>query len=90
MKYFIGRILERNGDFEYRTNYLFQTDRNPEDYAEKMAMEWYCSSAADYDDDSEGYWVSGVALVINNGHQEITKAEFDVMQKYINVLYNRD
>ena len=89
MKYFIGKILERNGDFEYKTDYLFQTDGNPEQYAEKMAMQWYDSDEDDYDEDQEGYWV-GSALVFNNGHQEITEAEFEVMKKHITVLYNRE
>ncbi len=89
MKYFIGKILERNGDFEYKTDYLFQTDGNPEQYAEKMAMQWYDSDEDDYDEDQEGYWVDS-ALVFNNGHQEITEAEFEVMKKHITVLYNRE
>ena len=85
MKYFIGKILERNGDSEYTTSYLFQTDENPEQYAERMAMEWYDSSVDDYDEDEEGYWVDS-ALVFNAGHQEITEAEFDVMKKHIIIL----
>jgi hypothetical protein len=85
MKYIIRKILERNGDFEYRTDYLFQTDGNPEQYAEKMAMEWYGGDEDAYDEDQEGYWADS-ALIFNNGHQEITEAEFDVMKKYITVL----
>ena len=85
MKYYIGKIEERNGDFEYSDSYLFTTDGDPHDYAEKQAKEWRGSGDDDWDDEHEAWWCD-CTLVSNGGWSELPKADFDVLSKYIAVL----
>ena len=85
MKYYLGKILERNGEFEYTSEYLFATEANPHDYAEKQAMEWRGSTEEDYDEDHDGWWCDST-LVFNGGHKEISKEDFEVMRKHHNVF----
>lgn len=85
MKFYIGKILERNGEFEYTDMYLFATEGNPLDYAEKQAMEWRGSGEDDWDKDQEGWWCD-FTLIFDNGCREIPKEDFEVLSKYIAVL----
>lgn len=85
MKYYIGKIMESNGDYEYTDSYLFKTEGNPHDYGEKQAMEWRGSGEDDWDEDHEAWWCDST-LVSNGGHREVPKEDFDVLSKYIAVL----
>lgn len=85
MKYYIGRIEERNGDFEYRDTYLFATEGNPHDYAEKQAKEWRGSGEDDWSDEHEAWWCDHT-LINNGGWVEVSKEEFEVLSKHIVVL----
>jgi len=85
MKYYIGKILERNGDFEYTDTYLFKTKGDPYKFTKKIAMEWRGGTKADYDDAHDGYWCD-CTLIFNAGHNEIPEADFIVLNKYIPVM----
>lgn len=85
MKYYIGKILERNGEFEYTSDYLFQTEGDPHEYAKTQAMEWRGSSEDDWDEDHEGWWCD-CTLVFDGGFREVPKEDFDVLSKYHNVF----
>jgi hypothetical protein len=85
MKYYIGRIGERNGDFEYDTHYLFSTKGSADKHAMKVAKDWRGSTSGDWDKDAGGYWAD-CSLVYVLDYQEIPKEDFDVMKKYLAVL----
>lgn len=85
MKYYIGKILERNGDFEYTSDYLFQTEGDPHEYADDQAKEWRGSDDDDWDDDHEGWWCDHT-LIFNEGFREVTESEFFILNKYLPTL----
>jgi hypothetical protein len=85
MKYYIGKILERNGDFEYTDTYLFKTKGDPYKFTKKVAMKWRGGTKDDYDDAHDGYWCD-CTLIFNGGHTEIPEEDFIVLNKYIPVM----
>lgn len=85
MKYYIGRIGERNGEMEYSDKYLFATKGNPAKHADKVAREWRGCVKGDWDDDDGGYW-SDHTLVYVEDYREIPKEDYEVLKKYIAVL----
>jgi hypothetical protein len=85
MKYYLGKVLERNGDMEYTDSYLFETDGDPSKLAEKIAMGWRGGDEDEWDEDQDGWWCDST-LIFNDGYREIPKEDFDVLQKYIPVL----
>ena len=85
MKYYIGKIGERNGDMEYSDKYLFTTKGSPAKYADKVAMQWRGCVKGDWDKDDGGYW-SDHTLVFVEDYYEIPKEDFEVLKKYIAVL----
>ena len=85
MNYYLGEILERNGELEYNCKYLFATSKNPDKYTDKIARDWRCSSKKDWDDYCQGYWANDT-LIFADGCKEIPKEDFEVLQKYLSVL----
>jgi len=85
MKYYIGKIMERNGDMEYTDSYLFKTEDDPSKYAEKTAMGWRGGDEDEWDEDHEGWWCDST-LIFNYGHTEISEEEFIALSKHIAVL----
>ena len=85
MTYYLGRIMERNGDFEYTDMYLFKTNGDPHKFAERTAMEWRGGDEENYDDAHDGYW-SDCTLIFNSGYTAITEDEFRVLNKFIPVM----
>jgi hypothetical protein len=83
MKYYIGKIEELNGDFEYRDTYLFKTEGDPHEFTDNTASEW--RSGTKWDADQEGWWCEHT-LIFNDGFKEVSKEDFDVLCKYIVVL----
>lgn len=85
MKYYIGKIHERNGDLEYDSKYLFATKESPDKYTDKVAMEWRDGDKSDWDEQHGGYW-SDCSLIFDHGSREIPKEDFEVLKKYLTVL----
>jgi hypothetical protein len=85
MKYYLGKVEERNGDFEYTSEYLFATKGDPHKYAKTQAMEWRGSGKDDWDEDQDGWWCD-CTLVFDGGCREIPKEDFDVLSKYLAVM----
>jgi len=84
MKYFIAEIKERNGELEYDTDYLFQTEGDPIIYSDTVARGWR-GDDEDKDKAAGGYWCDGT-LIFDKGRQEIPKEDFDILKKYLVVL----
>ena len=85
MKYYLGKIMERNGEFEYTDMYLFKTEGDPHKLTKKITMEWRGSSRSDWDKDHGGYWCDST-LIFNYGYTEIPEKDFIVLVKYIPVM----
>jgi hypothetical protein len=85
MKHYLGRIGERNGDFEYDTPYLFATKGSPAKHADKVARDWRGCVKGDWDKALQGYWCD-TTLVYVEDYREIPKEDFDVLAKYLAVL----
>jgi len=85
MKHYIGKIEERNGDMEYDTQYVFQTEGDPDAYTKKVAEGWRGGDADDWDEEHQGYW-SDATLIFDDGSCEISQSDFDVLKKYLPIL----
>ena len=48
MKYYIGEVMEQNGDLEYRDKFLFATKGSAEKHAWKVAKDWRGSTKGDW------------------------------------------
>jgi|Laugresbdmm110sd_1035091.scaffolds.fasta_scaffold187957_2 hypothetical protein len=88
MKYYIAKIEERNGEFEYDTKYLFAIDGDPTEYTKEMASSWRGGGSRQQEidgswDEALGGWWCYDTLVFDKGHQEISKEDFDVLSKYL-------
>lgn len=84
MKYYIGKIEERNGDMEYDTQYVFQTEGDPDEYTDTLAKSWR-GDEEEFDYVQNGYWSDGT-LIFDAGSREVSQSDFDVLKKYLSVL----
>jgi hypothetical protein len=85
MKYYIGEILEVNGDMEYSTQYVFATKKDPDKYTDKVALNWRNSDKSDWDEDHMAYW-SGMSLIHDEGSKEIPREHYEVLKNYFAVI----
>ena len=85
IKYYIGEILERNNGFEYKTMYVFKTDKCPHEYTNIVTMEWRGGNKEDWDEQEGGYR-SGHTMIFDYGSEELTKEEFDVLSGYLSIM----
>ncbi len=85
MKYYIGRIDERNGEFEYNTKYLFRTTECSAAYNDKTAQGWRGSGDDELDEDMGGYWCDG-SIICAGEVKRIPLEHYNVLKKYLSVL----
>ena len=85
MKFYLGKIEERNGDLEYSDIYLFATEGDPHEYAKAQAKEWRGSDDYDWDEGQGGWWCD-CTLIFDGGFKEVPEEDFNVLSKYIAVL----
>lgn len=85
MRYYIGKIEELNGEFTYNDMYLFKTDGDPHEFAEKTASEW--RGEGKWDANQDGWW-NDHTLIFDDGFIEIPEADFFVLNKYIPAIPN--
>lgn len=80
MKYYLGKILERNGDFEYTDTYLFMTEGDPHKFTDHTAESWRPNT--NWDSAHEGWWCDHT-LIFNHGYTEVTESDFRILNKYL-------
>lgn len=85
MKYYIGKIMERNGDFEYSDTYLFATKGDPHKVAKKIAKNW--RGTGEWDASHDGWW-NDHTLIFNEGFREIPEEDYIILNKYIPAIPN--
>lgn len=84
MSFYIATIKEIDGDKEYTSDVLFESD-DPKDKADKIAANWRGAFDPEWDEVYGGYWDDG-ALIKCTHYVEIPKEDFDVLKKYLAVL----
>lgn len=69
VKYFIGKLKERNGEQEYTHTVRFMTNGDPNEYLDNVASRFYDAEGADEDG---AYWhLQGTVLVAADVCREI-------------------
>lgn len=80
-KFYLGKLAERNGEYEYIHNVPFETDGtiNPEAWMDNYASEFYSGEAEPGDD---GYYFHGGGIHISVDEvREITRAEHIILKQ---------
>ena len=95
MKYYIGKIQERNGEFENYETIMFKTDEYPREYLEVLAYEWYdINNSMDFLLDApaaakdffagykidEGWMWNDCMIYAAGDHEEVPKDIWDFLQ----------
>jgi hypothetical protein len=77
MKFYIGRIFERNGDYEYNQTIFFKLSsrKSPQKYLNDMAANQY--SASKYPEGDGWYFNCGEVYVESQGYREISEATYN-------------
>jgi hypothetical protein len=81
MKYFLEKIIERNGEYEYETVSVFSAEslKEAKEKSEKVCAKWYGKPNSK---DEDGYWFDHV-LVVGANVAEISK---DAYQELLPIL----
>lgn len=84
MKYFYIEIEERNGEYEYRHKVVRSCplNVNPDKFFDdNLAGSWY---GGEVDKEDDGYYYNGGEVFVELTRvEEITKEEFDILNKYL-------
>ena len=79
MKYLIGDIKERIGDYEFITSFRFQTDKDPSERHQEIAKTWRNEEGDSWDDNDNCYYSDCIA--ISTGKlTEINKEVYDALK----------
>jgi len=80
MKYYIGNIDEKYGEFEVEQSILFATAGDADQLMEQLAKDWYGLDEHNSDGLREGmYWNDTMAYGAGC-HYEVTKATYDELK----------
>jgi len=83
MKYYLGSIDEKNGDFEYSTTIIFETDKDPNDKHDEIAKTWRDSDDGHEWDEDGGYYECDFTSIEAGRLAEITKEVYDTLTKIL-------
>jgi len=84
MKHFIYKIFERNGEYEYTHKGLTsfdpkETGYTPDEWLEETARTFYTEG----EKEDDYYWHFGELITRPYSITEVSKEEYDILQKYI-------
>ena len=88
-KYYLGTVLERNGNFEYTDRILVVVpdEVDEEEFYNQIARDWRSSSLDDYENCDDGYWTSEQSMVFPFcPNQELTREEFELARCWLAVF----
>ena len=88
LKYYVGKIVERNGEREYTERVCFSTHADPAIILNDAASQWIGIPDADPDEYRyAGYYFGGGSYFVKaGGFQEVSKEEFDILGRFLTVL----
>lgn len=86
-KYFVYKVFERNGEYEYTHKGLansdeFEDNQTPDEWLEETTKNFY-SEGEKWDEEDDYYWHFGELITKPYSIVEVTKEEYDILQKYI-------
>ena len=85
MKYYVGKIVDRMGEYEWETTIRFCTDRNPEAYLDILAMGWRLEDA-EWSEEYGGY-DHGDGIVVTAGQwKEVSQSTYEGLDGIVTVL----
>ena len=84
MKYYVYKVFERNGNYEYThkgtcNSSEFEDNQTPEEWLEETAKNFYSEG----DPEEDWYWHFGELITQAYGIEEVTKKEYEILNKYI-------
>jgi len=84
MKYYIGDIEDKIGEYEFSTTIRFKTDRDPEEYLDSIAKTWY---STEYTEEEEGYYShSGDTISSAGTWQELDEGVYNQLTLIVQVV----
>lgn len=93
MKYYIGEVNERNGEYENSSVIRFETDKEPEEYLRDICRFWYSSSEATDRINGEaehelgnGWWHNSEVATFVGSYQEVTQEHYDALPYFISKI----
>lgn len=81
MKKYVGKLYERNGEYEYWHPVLFETEADPMSELTKLAREFY-PDEADPQEDGFSFYAGGI-YVAPESADEVTDEEYAVLKRFI-------
>lgn len=80
VKYYIGNIEVRNGEYEYSSTVRFKTKGSPYRHLRKVASTWYGEKGKlQYGKDGAYYFHAGCVCVWEGECQELTREVYDAI-----------
>lgn len=88
LKYYVGKIVERNGEREYTERVCFSTLADPAIILNDAASQWCGIPDSDPDEYRHvGYYFGGGCYFVKaDGSQEVSKEEFDILGRFLTIL----
>lgn len=84
-KCYIGRLDERNGEYEYDTTIRFKTGGDPNSYLERIAKKWYSGKPViETDEGGNTYAFNGGEVEVEVGaYKEVSESAYNELQGII-------
>lgn len=76
VKYYLGKLVERNGEDKYTHTVRFMTDRNPMEYLDTAASRFYDADGAQ---DGDEYWHKGGTVTVRAASVREVPKDFYVL-----------
>lgn len=82
MTKYLGKLQERNGEYEYIHNVLFETGKNPAVWMDDYAKVFYPGGeGVQIEDGVYAFFWGGIEVCVES-FDEMTDAEYAVLKKY--------
>lgn len=84
IKYYIGQLNIRHGEYEFTKTFKFFTDAEPNEYMDMQAKTWY----GERDDDEEDayFFDCGNICTTVDGYQEITQEIYEALKIIVEII----
>lgn len=83
MKYYIGQIDERLGEYEGSSIIRFNTDGCPSEYLDNLARIWYDEENDGSEKLNEWYWHNGEVICRGGSWQEVTEELYNALPYFV-------